>query len=169
MKLTKCPNNHYYNADKLPYCPHCINVETGIPITNLDGVDQKDIETVSTEHILETSKSLQRKTIGWLVCIDGNMLGESFAIYDCENYIGRSPNMNICLAKEPTVSRENHACIAYDRNTKLLTLTPGSTHNTVLLNDTELTDTGILCDRNLIQLGDCTLLFVALCNETFSW
>lgn len=169
MKLTKCPNNHYYNADKLPYCPHCINLETGITITNLEGKNQKSVETVSTEHIIESTSTLQRKTIGWLVCMKGNMLGESFILYDGKNYIGRSPNMNICLSKEPTVSRENHACILYDSETNLTTIVPGTTKNNTLLNDTELTDTMILSDRNLIQLGDCVLLFVAFCNATFIW
>lgn len=169
MKLTKCPNNHYYNADKLPYCPHCINLETGISVQNLEGMNQKSVETVSTEHIIDSINALQRKTIGWLVCIKGNMQGESFILYDKKNYIGRSPNMNICLSKEPTVSRENHACIQYNAETNVTTITPGSTSNSILLNDTELTDTAILCDRNLIQLGDCILLYVALCNESFTW
>lgn len=169
MKLTKCPNNHYYNADKLPYCPHCINLKVGVPVSQLDGMDQKSIATASTEHIVEGNNTLHRKTIGWLVCIQGNMLGESFILYDIDNYIGRSPNMNICLSKEPTVSRENHACITFDQESKSLTIIPGNVHNKVLLNDTELDSTRPLSDRNLIQLGDCILLFVALCNEMFSW
>lgn len=168
MKLTKCPNNHYYNADKLPYCPHCIHIETGVPIENLSGTDQADIGTESV-HIIDGANTLQRKTVGWLVCIEGNMLGESFILYDGDNYIGRSPNMNVCLSKEPTVSRENHACITYDKETKALALIPGSSEQPILLNDILLTGSQPLQDRNLIQLGDCVLLFVALCNNDFTW
>lgn len=169
MKLTKCSNNHYYNADKLPYCPHCINIETGVPLKNLSGMNQADVGTESAEHIVESTDSFQRKTVGWLVCVEGNMVGESFILYDRENYIGRSPNMNICLSKEPTVSRDNHACITYDKNTNCLSITPGVRNYTVLLNDLLLTDTQPLSDRNLIQLGDCVLLYVALCDKNFSW
>lgn len=168
MKLTKCPNNHYYNADKLPYCPHCINIEAGVPIENLNGLDQADVDTQSV-HIIESNHALQRKTIGWLVCIKGNMMGESFILYDTDNYIGRSHHMNICLSKEPTVSRENHACIHYDKSTKSLYISCQKDSNPVLLNDALLIDSQPLQDRNLIQLGDCILLYVALCNENFSW
>ncbi len=168
MKLTKCPNNHYYNADKLPYCPHCINIENGIPIANLTGTDQADIETQSV-HIIDGAHTLQQKTVGWLVCIEGNMIGESFILYDKANHIGRSPHMNICLSKEPTVSRDNHACISYDKDNKSMTISTGSNDAPVLLNDTPFIGSHPLHDRNLIQLGDCVLLYVALCNEHFSW
>lgn len=166
MKLTKCPNNHYFNADKLPYCPHCINIEAGVPIENLSGLGQADVGTQSV-HIITTPDSLQRRTVGWLVCVEGNLVGESFILYDSDNYIGRSPNMNICLSKEPTVSREKHAYITYDKTTKELSITPGN--GVVLLNDTLINNLQPLQDRNLIQLGDCVLLFVALCNHEFSW
>lgn len=168
MKLTKCPNNHYYNADKLPYCPHCINIETGVPITNLSGAGQADVETESV-HIIDGTNTLQRKTVGWLVCIEGNMLGESFILYDGDNYIGRSPHMNICLSKEPTVSRDNHACITYDRGHKKLSIRCDSSDHSVLFNDSVLLGSKPLENRNLIQLGDCVLLYVALCDEDFSW
>lgn len=169
MNLTKCPNNHYYNADKLPYCPYCINIEAGVSITNLSGLDQAHIGTASTPSYTEETTALQRKTIGWLVCIEGNMRGESFPIYDQKNYIGRGSHMNICLSKEPTVSRENHACIVYEKDTKALLIKPCNTKNIILLNDALLTDTQPLQNRNLIQLGDCVLLFVALCDDNFSW
>lgn len=168
MKLTKCPNNHYYNADKLPYCPHCINIEIGVPIADLSGLKQADIATESV-HVVDSANTLHRKTIGWLVCIEGNMLGESFILYEGNNFIGRSPQMNICLSKEPTVSRNNHACIIYNREKRTLSIQSGTKNHIVLLNDNILTDSQPLQDRNLIQLGDCILLYVALCDDNFSW
>ncbi len=168
MKLTKCPNNHYYNADKLPFCPHCIHVENGVAVSDLRGERQADIDTVSV-HTITPPTDFQKKTIGWLVCVEGNTVGESYTVYDCDNHIGRSSHMNICLAKEPTLSRESHACISYNKETKEICITATSNNAPVLLNDALLTDTHILCNRNLIQLGDCVLLFVALCDENFSW
>ncbi|MBE5943139.1 MAG: FHA domain-containing protein [Lachnospiraceae bacterium] len=168
MKLTKCPNNHYYNADKLPFCPHCIHVENGISVSDIRGERQADIDTVSV-HTITPPADFQKKTIGWLVCVEGNTVGESFTVYDCDNYIGRSSHMNICLSKEPTVSRESHACISYNKETKDISIAPTSDGSPVLLNDALLTETHTLSNRNLIQLGDCVLLFVALCDEDFSW
>lgn len=168
MKLTKCPNHHYYNADKLPYCPHCIHIESNVPVDDISGLQQQNIDTISITNTA-FSDFLQKKTSGWLVCIAGEMYGESFILYDGVNHIGRNRNMNICLSKESTVSRETHATINYDTKKREFTLCNGSLGKPVLLNNTIVTGTTPISDRDLIQLGDCQLLFVALCDHEFSW
>lgn len=168
MKLTKCPNGHYYNADKLPYCPHCTHLESNISIEDISGLQQHNIETLSVDQpsALNIEK---RRTVGWLVCISGEMYGESFILYGGANHIGRNPNMNICLAKEDTVSRNIHATITFDTEKQEFTLCKGVSGKPVLVNNELNTKTTPLVNHDVIQLGDCQLLFVALCGDEFSW
>lgn len=168
MKLTKCPNNHYYNADKLPYCPHCSHIESNIPVKDISGLQQHNVETVSIDRTASMNIE-KRQTVGWLVCISGEMYGESFILYNGTNHIGRNPNMNVCLAKENTVSRNIHATITFDTQTQTFTLNKGISDKPVLVNNELSTETTPIVHHDVIQLGDCQLLFVALCGNEFSW
>lgn len=168
MKLTKCSNNHYYNADKLPYCPHCIHIESSVPVEDVEGLDQQYVDTISVEDNAVCTLQ-ERKTTGWLVCISGEMYGESFILYEGDNHIGRERNMNVCLAKEPTVSRNTHATITYNTEQNSFSLGIGASDKPVFHNNTLVTNTALLTSKDLIQLGDCQLLFIALCSNEFSW
>lgn len=188
MNLQKCPNNHYYNSDKFPYCPHCSNSirykeiqtehsEGQSAATSENIMQEKDIKNnnhkIPTENVAPltaTSEALfERLTIGWLVCLTGVNRGLSYPIYPGNNHIGRNPNMNIRIRDEVTISREDHAIIQYDRQSNVFTLVPNTSSNPTIVNDEAVTNNIVINDRDLIQLGECQLLFVSLCNEHFSW
>lgn len=166
MKLVKCINNHYYNAEKLPYCPHCANEASGLSPEQLAGMGQQSIDTVS---VSKNTAVFQKYTVGWLVCINGNMKGDSFSLYSGTNEIGRNPNMNVCLSKEPTIRRESHATILYDNNNHTFILSASTDSNPVLQNGNLVTEPVTLTTRDLLILGECELLFIALCDDNFSW
>lgn len=187
MNLQKCPNNHYYNSDKFPYCPHCSNSirfkeikkenENNPFATSYEEMQNIHIKEsapkVPTENVTPltaTSEPLFDKlTIGWLVCLTGANRGRSYTIYPGDNHIGRNMNMNVCIKNEATISREDHAIIHYNRHSNIFTLKPNISSNPTIVNDETISEDTIINDRDLIQLGECQLLFVSLCNKHFNW
>ena len=130
MNLIRCPEGHYYNKEKFPSCPHCANV----PAFSEDIAEQSEIETaLPTPNAVKQIHHAFRKTAGWLVCIKGTMLGESFPIWEGENHIGRSTTMDIILLYENSVSREDHACIEYHSADQSFTLTTQNEDNIVMI------------------------------------
>ena len=71
---------------------------------------------------------------GWLVCIEGASKGTDYRIHSEYNYIGRSTSMDICIKGDPTISRENHAIIAYDPIDRLFYFAPSGGGSIVRLN-----------------------------------
>lgn len=172
MNLIKCEHEHYFDADKFDSCPHCANIAANATVSDIFGKRQQQIETVIPEEdILQNyHKISHRKVTGWLVCIEGLMQGESFTLYEGTNHIGRAPHMDIALFKEATVSRENHAVITYDKNTRIFSLEmPEQSGNAVTCNGKAVISCLTLHAYDTIQLGDCSLSFIPFCGEHFTW
>ena len=169
MNLFKCPNGHYYNADKLQSCPHCANEK--IHINKVTPIKQQDVETLVPDDTLASAYSqvAKRPLAGWLVCIAGNMKGDCFSLYTGNNHIGRDTSMDVILFKEPTVSRSNHALIYYNEDTRAFTLTAEG--DNVFQNHVPvpIKQPVILSHHDTIQIGDCILIFVPLCGADFNW
>lgn len=107
--------------------------------------------------------------VGWLVCVNGQYIGESFNLKAGRNNIGRSLNMDIPLAKEGSVSRDRHAIITFDPKKRTFILQPGEGNGLTYHND-ELVITYVeLKDYDVIQLGQAEFVFSSFCNENFSW
>ena len=150
MHFIQCENNHYY-SDKLLSCPYCANQKANVEVEDIFGRKQQKIDTVILSGERAANRQTRKKTVGWLVCIEGEMAGESFVLYEGENIIGRAAHMDVALLYENTVSREGHASIRYDggkNHFMLYSLEP---------------------DRDVISLGNCSLVFVAFCDSSFSW
>ena len=83
MNLIKCENEHYYDSDKFDSCPHCANIAADVKIPNLFGDNQNKIATVIPDQdvLKDYQKIGHRRVTGWLVCISGEMQGESFTLY----------------------------------------------------------------------------------------
>ncbi|MBQ9984144.1 MAG: FHA domain-containing protein [Lachnospiraceae bacterium] len=174
MNLIKCVNEHYYDSDKFDSCPHCANIAADVKVPNILGTNQHKIETViPDQNILKDYQKIgHRRVAGWLVCIAGEMQGESFTLYEGINHIGRAPHMDVALFREPTVSRENHAIITYENKSNLFSLSiePDEVAP-VLYNDTlvKKSFSQTLSARDILTLGDCQLCFIPFCDEHFNW
>ena len=107
--------------------------------------------------------------VGWLVCVKGEYLGESFQIVSGQNNIGRSLTNNIALAKERTISRERHAAIIFEPNQRRFFLQSGGSSGLTYLNGEVLIGVHELTDRDRLMLGGAEFLFVQLCGDAFSW
>ena len=171
MNLIKCKNGHYYNADKLDTCPHCAGENIKTPVADPEGKDQTAIDTLIPDRLRQEAyeKATNKKLTGWLVCISGIMEGDSFTLFAGDNHIGRDTNMDVCLYKEPTVSRCDHAIITYDNVYSRFTLHTDSA--SVLYNNKALSSgQHIRLDtHDQITLGSCTLSFIPFCGEHFQW
>ena len=107
--------------------------------------------------------------VGWLVCIEGPSKGKDFKIYGKNNTIGRSEKMDICIKGDQTISRENHARLAYDEKHNNFHLIPAESTNNIYLNDEPVYIPTMLSAYDCIEFGDTKLLFVPFCSDKFMW
>lgn len=122
-----------------------------------------------TMPVHEMGDNLVRPVTGWLVCVEGAAKGKDYRIHEEYNYIGRSSRMDICIKEDTTVSRENHAIIAYDTEEKLFYFAPCSGGSIVRLNGKAVLGNAELKAYDRIQIGKCKFIFVPLCGENFVW
>ncbi len=107
--------------------------------------------------------------VGWLVCIEGPDKGKDFRIWAKNNTIGRSEKMDICIKGDTTISRENHARLAYDAKHNNFHLIPAESTNNIYLNEEPIYIPTKLGEYDVIEFGDSKFVFVPFCNEKFSW
>ncbi len=108
--------------------------------------------------------------VGWLVCVKGAHLGQSFPLHMGKNTIGRSEDNDIILSKDNTVSRQPQASIVYEPQRRDFFLVPRFDGNNLVYLNKEYTEgKSSLKDRDLLEIGASTLMFVRLCGDDFSW
>ena len=196
MALQECANGHLYDTDQYASCPYC---QGGANVINFVGADSSVGKTVAAvSPVIPTSEvgatvapqAFQKKkdeseigktvgvfqkkmnfepVVGWLVCTSGPEKGKDFRIYGKNNTIGRSEKMDICIKGDPTISRENHARLAYDEKHNAFHLIPAESTNTIYLNDEPVYVPAKLTARDIIEFGDCKLVFVPFCDDSFTW
>ncbi len=108
--------------------------------------------------------------VGWLVIIDGAGTGQSFSLYDGVASIGRGKDQVICLDfGDTSVSRENHAAIAYDPEQSRFFLGHGGKSNIIRLNDKPVLSTENITHGDTIRIGETTLRLAGFCDDSFHW
>lgn len=107
--------------------------------------------------------------VGWLVCTEGKFKGTSFNLYGKINTIGRSDRMDICIKGDPTISKENHARLAYSLKSNSFRLIPAESANDIYINEEEIYVPTTLHPYDLIEIGQTKLVFIPFCSDRFSW
>jgi pSer/pThr/pTyr-binding forkhead associated (FHA) protein len=107
--------------------------------------------------------------VGWLVCVKGPSRGRDYRIRSGRNGIGRSDAMDVPIAGDDTVSRENHAFLVYEPRKRSFSIRPGDGRGLVYLNGEEVIQASDIKNYDVIELGETQLLFVPLCGEKFHW
>lgn len=107
--------------------------------------------------------------VGWLVCIDGPEKGKDYHLWARINFIGRSETMDVCLKEDITISKENHARLAYDPKHNGFQLIPGDNTNNIYINDEPVYTPVKLSAYDAIEFGESKMVFVPFCNERFDW
>ncbi len=111
----------------------------------------------------------EEPVVGWLVCVKGINFGQSFNLVSGVNTIGRSPAMDVDLSGEESVSRNTHASIIYDPKNRQFIIKAGDSKRLTYVNNELVIEHKILSSYNKIQLGDCELMFVPFCGDSFTW
>lgn len=190
MTIQECANGHLYDTDQFASCPYCqgdtnrINfggseigktvgtapaVEVGATVAPSGyGNKQDKSDTGKTVAVFQKKMSFE-PVVGWLVCFEGPEKGKDYKIYGRNNTVGRSEKMDICIKSDETISRENHARLAYDEKHNAFHLIPAESTNTIYLNEEPVYVPAKISAYDVIEFGACKLLFVPFCNERFTW
>lgn len=108
--------------------------------------------------------------VGWLVVLSGPGRGQGRAVYYGQNSIGRGEEQRIPLDfGDQRISRDAHAFILYDEGQRKFFIRDNGKSNIVRHNGDPVMMPKEIADRDTIQIGDTTLIFVALCGQDFDW
>ncbi len=126
---------------------------------------EDDGKTVS---LYQTKMGMEPVT-GWLVCIEGPAFGESFQLKSGRNFIGRSPNMDVVLPGDSSISREKHAIILYEPKKREFIAQAGESRELFYLNDEVVLNPVRLKQYDILTIGNTRLMLFPCCGEKFSW
>ncbi|MBP2239872.1 hypothetical protein J2Z40_000425 [Cytobacillus eiseniae] len=188
--MKRCTNGHYYDETKHSLCPHCgVNIDLNLGMTmpkrphGEDANPNAEIgKTVAKLPEGKRDQSNDGKTVavirkkmgidpivGWFVCIEGADKGKDYKIRSERNFIGRSDKMDIRIAGDEAISRENHAIVSYSPKKRLFRIYPGDSRGLVYLNDEEVIKADELQRYDIVEIGKTKLMFIPFCSDQFDW
>ncbi len=107
---------------------------------------------------------------GWLVIVAGPGKGTYFTLAQGVSQIGRDEDQAVQLDfGDTSISRQNHAAIAFDEERRSFFVGHGGKSNLVRLNGKPLLSTEPVRNGDEIRIGETTLRLVTLCDDRFSW
>ena len=108
--------------------------------------------------------------VGWIVVIEGPGRGACFTMFNGVTNIGRGEDQSVRLDfGDTSISRHNHAAVAFDDEQGKFFLGHGGKSNLVRLNGNPVLSTEEIDTGDQIRIGETTLKFIGLCNEAFMW
>jgi hypothetical protein len=138
--------------------------------TRVLGFHAPDLEMDPISAVAHRGAQEVRFPAGWIVVVDGPGRGASFAVTTSVSSIGRGSDQAISLNfGDSSISRQNHAAIAYDAEQNRFFIGHGNKSNIVRRNGQPVLATEELLDGDTIRIGKTSLRFVALCGADFTW
>lgn len=108
--------------------------------------------------------------VGWLAVIKGPGRGATYTLFSGVTVIGRGEDQTVRLDfGDNSISRDNHAAIAFDAEKNSFFIGHGGKANLVRRNDRPVLSTEELAMGDVIRIGETTLRFVPLCGPEFGW
>lgn len=105
---------------------------------------------------------------GWLVRLTGREWGKDYRLVKGRNRIGRDERMDVCLAHDAKITRQEHCALVYDDRSNESFLVPGN--GTLTYHNGEmLTTPKALKSGDAIVIGETKLLFIAFCEGDRVW
>lgn len=183
MNLKKCENGHYYDSDKYAVCPRCGSREASLkkPADSAPQPAVSQVEPELEEARKEAPKAAlsqqseaaklepKRKITGWLVCIKGKLEGTVYELKSGRNTIGGDSKLDIVLAEDDQVARGCQMVVTYDPESRGFVANAGTSRELSYLNGQVVLFNQEMRNRDMLQIGGETLLFIPLCGEDFAW
>lgn len=159
MKLTKCPNGHFYDADKHSECPYC---NGGLEAGNA-------IAQPGTAAEAGLAAAPKGPVTGWLVVLDGPARGQDLRLGEGRNFLGvdAAGNPAVLDANSPLAVRRG--IVVYDPQDNNWCALPGSSNELCTLNGKSLIEKMPLTAGDTFAVGGAQLRFVPLCGPEFNW
>lgn len=187
MAIVQCPNNHYYDDKRNTACPYCEKMAAVVnPSKQLNEQLTSYIDPVNSDQneqltegygdcVAEYEKTIgiflddtqNLLTTGWLVCMNGNVKGNSYVIHAGRNFAGRSTDMDIVLSDDNTIARDKHFSIVYDPKSIAYYLVCGSGRTYV--NGEAVSSQIEIFDGDEIKAGESKYIFIPFCKEGRVW
>ncbi|MCL1792346.1 MAG: FHA domain-containing protein [Oscillospiraceae bacterium] len=182
---TRCQNGHFYDVERFPAgCPYCN--QKGVSTV---GFDEESNEKIYTQPLDDEDSGYTtvkgpggddgqatigifkelKPVVGWLVCIEGNHVGEDFTLRSGRNFIGRNSDMDVVLGGDGSVSRDKHAIIVYEPKGNVFLVQPGDARELFYLNDHVVLSAKEIESNDVLLLGETKLMFIPCCSERFNW
>ncbi|MBR3040828.1 MAG: FHA domain-containing protein [Lachnospiraceae bacterium] len=130
--------------------------------------DKKDDDIGKTVAVMQKSMNVD-PVVGWLVCVEGADKGKDYRVYGKNNTIGRSEKSDIVIKGDSTISRENHAKLAYDIKHNNFHIIPADGTNGIYVNDQPTYIPTMLSRGDVIEMGESKFIFIPFCDEKFNW
>ena len=122
-----------------------------------------------TQYVREGTVDIE-PVAGWIVVVKGPGRGGFRPVYVGMNSVGRAPSQRICLDfGDESISREEHAFITYDDETRTFYLQHGGKSNLVRLGDKPVLQPTELKPNDQFRIGNTTFRFFACCGPDFNW
>jgi len=197
MNLVRCNSGHFYDSAKYAECPHCSEAGgANVTVPVYRGSANDDVTVAGTQYSPVTEAatgSLQdavkaataaesEKTVGfyssaigiepvvgWLVCTEGEHLGEDFRLKSGRNFIGRGSGMDVAITKDNTVSRERHTAVVYEPKGNMFIVQPGDSKELSYINGEVVLSPVRLNANDRLSVGQTELMFIPCCTEEFKW
>lgn len=176
--MKQCDNGHFYDEVRFESCPYCQEgagvgktfaaESVGKTVAVGSGAGTPEAERGKTVGIIKKTIGID-PAVGFLVCIAGPHRGSDFRLVSGRNFIGRAAAMDVALADDDTVSRENHAVVTYDAKHNNFSLSPGQGRGITYCNDEQVEMARPLKAYDVIEVGKSQLIFLPLCGEQFQW
>lgn len=158
MKLTKCEQGHFFDADKFPACPYC-HAEL-----------QSETTIVQTSQVTPAAAAAPEGPVaGWLVVLDGPARGRDLRLGIGRSFLGldEAGTPVTLSADAPLGARQ--AIVVYDDQADAFTLLPGSSQELCYLGGQAVLEACALEAGAELRLGAASLRFVPFCGGGFHW
>jgi hypothetical protein len=123
-----------------------------------------------TQYVREGTVDTNDPVAGWIVVIKGPGRGGYRPVFVGMNSVGRGSDQRVVLDfGDDSISREEHAFITYDDETRTFYLQHGGKSNLVRLGGKPVLAPTELKPNDLFRIGNTTFRFVACCGPDFNW
>jgi len=194
-KMMRCPEGHFYDPSKHGACPWCAlpaDTEKGAEKTRpvrpgaakigpppLPGPAIPPMPAAAapagprpgaTRRVgAETMAGKSDPVVGWLVCLEGADRGRDYRLHAEKNFIGRAPQMDVCVGGDDTVSRERHGLVIFDPKKQVFWVLPGDASGLVYLNGDIVHSPTQMKRDDVIEVGLTKLVLIPFCEGKYSW